>query len=634
MSEPRIHVLDKRIAEQIAAGEVVERPASVVKELIENSIDAGARAISVEIREGGLSLIRVNDNGKGLERRDAELVAERHATSKIKSVDDLFQIRTFGFRGEALAAIAGVAQVEILTRTEEEIEGTRVLLYDGRKEIKVAGAPIGAQVTVRDLFFNTPARRKFLKAPLREGELVQKMVMTYALATPRIAYRLIVDGREALVAPAGTGLERIGAVWGRDIASEMLQIDYMSVDLAVRGFVSRPTLARGGRDWQLFLVNGRPVRSGLLAVTLERAFAGRLAPNRHPLAILDIQVAPRLVDVNVHPRKAEVRLYQERAAYGAVAQAIENALREFPQNTSMNQFQWPFAAMPETEASSVPAARETRTNYRASLAGWRAVAQIHNTYILAQSLDGLVIVDQHAAQEQIFYERLTAGAGWNAKTTKGREDRDRRETGAQDLGVEALAGFGDSTSTKPAKASTPQSESPLASADSNSDGDDVSSQMKVTGHAPIAESPSHPITHSPTHPVTLLQLMPREAELLNAHLDVYRRLGIDIEPFGENTFRVNARPSFVKLSASELMNALLQEHERIRTLEGDALFDRLAAKAACISAIKAGDILTPEMQQALLEDLMRTSSPATCPHGRPVFVSLDLEELERRFLRR
>lgn len=399
----QVHILSKQIAERIAAGEVVERPASVVKELIENAIDAGASAISIEIREGGVALMRVSDNGTGMSRDDAALAVERFATSKISSDADLRAIKSLGFRGEALPSIAAMAQLEILSRTKDDIEGTRVRVADGKIETEVAGAPIGTQVIVRNLFYNAPARKKFLKAPMRETELIQKTLMQYALAYPHIAFRLIVDGRENLVAPAATPLERIGAVWGRDVAGEMIAVDYASVDLRVRGFVSRPSLARASREWQTFFVNGRPIRSGLLAVMLERPFAGRLPPGRHPLAVIHVEMDPQLVDVNVHPRKAEVRFYQERAIYGVVTQAVEQATREFPLIPSFSSVpgDWTFAEI----QGNGGILREPRTDYHTD--HWRAVAQIHNTYILAQTSDGMVIVDQHAAQEQVLYEQLT-----------------------------------------------------------------------------------------------------------------------------------------------------------------------------------------------------------------------------------
>ncbi|MBI1802793.1 MAG: DNA mismatch repair endonuclease MutL, partial [Chloroflexi bacterium] len=385
MSNPRIHILPKLVAERIAAGEVVERPASVVKELIENALDAGAGAIAVEAREGGTALIRVSDNGSGMSPVDAPLAVERFATSKIASENDLQRVKTLGFRGEALPAIASAAQLEIITRARDAIEGTRVLVVDGRAQSEVAGAPTGTQVAVRGLFYNTPARRKFLKSPFRESELIQKTVMQYALAYPLVAFRLTVDGRERLNIAAGSALERIGAVWGRETAQEMAAVDHTSLDLGVRGFISRPTLARAGREWQAFFVNGRPIRSGLLAVMLERPYAGRLPPGRHPLAVIHIEMDPQFIDVNVHPRKAEVRFYQERAIYGALTQAVEAAIREFPITIPFGATDWSFARAAETDSPPV-ALREPQADYQTG--PWRAVGQIHRAYIVAESPDG------------------------------------------------------------------------------------------------------------------------------------------------------------------------------------------------------------------------------------------------------
>ena len=558
MISQRVHILPKPIAERIAAGEVVERPASVVKELIENAIDAEARAISIEIRQGGVALIRVSDNGHGMSREDAVLAVERFATSKIAAAEDLNAIKSLGFRGEALPSMASVGQLEILTRAHPErtlseakreskdaqnaSEGTRVRVIDGQVESEVAGAPIGTQVIVRDLFYNAPARRKFLKSPLRETELIQKTIVTYALTYPHIAFRFIVDGRENLNLPVASPLERVGAVWGRDVAGELIAIDYAEVDLHVRGFVSRPTLARSNRDWQLFTVNQRPIRSGLLAVMLERPYAGRLPPNRHPLALIQIEIDPQWVDVNVHPRKAEVRFYQERAIYNAITHAVEAALHDFPLLPTSST-DWSFADDVGGEA-----VRESRVEY--GLGPWRALGQLHKTYLLAQSGDGAVIVDQHAAQEQVFFECLTT------------EDYRRMMVNRQ------------------------------------------------------------------------VQLMPNEAKLINTRVEEYRSIGIEIEPFGLNTLRVTTLPDFVRIDPAELITALVQEHDRYQTLDGAALRDKLASKTACLSAIKAGDVLTLDQQQAVLDDLLRIYSPATCPHGRPTFVALRLEELERSLGRR
>jgi DNA mismatch repair protein MutL len=508
---------------------------------------------------------------------DAELAVERFATSKLESEADLAQVRTLGFRGEALPSIAAVAQFELLTRAAENVQGTRIRIVDDKKEIEVAGAPVGTLITARELFYNVPARKKFLKAPLRETELVTRTVAQYALAYPGIGFRLAVDGRDTLLAPPATALERTAAVWSREAANEMLPVAYDSFDLQVRGFISKPTFARASRAWQNFYVNGRPIRSGLLAVMLERPYAGRmvanefaasnlgasaLATNRHPLAVIHVELDPRYVDVNVHPRKAEVRFFQERSIYGAVQQAVEHTLRDFPVAQGTAGVEWPFANVPE---SNLGAVREAAGEFRVGT--WRALGQIHNTYLLAQTPDGFAIVDQHAAQEQVLFERLT-------------DDPSR--------------GFG-------------------------------------AGSERATQAPEQRTRETPS---TVITLMPKEAARVNARLDAYQALGVEIESFGANTFRVSNLPPFVPLQAQEVLNTLVAEQDKYGDLESDALRDKLASKLACVSALKAGDALTLEQQQTLLDDLLQIYSPATCPHGRPTFVYVTLEELERRFLRR
>ncbi len=397
-----IRILPQEVISRIAAGEVIERPASVVKELIENAIDAGASSISIEIRDGGLSLIRVADDGSGIPREDVPLLFERFATSKISSPEDLQAIRTLGFRGEALASIAAVAKVEILTRAKGEEVGTRLIAEGGTKAIETAASPQGTLVTVRNLFYNVPARRKFLKSPFRETELVRNTVIRYALSYPQIAFRFIADGRERLLAPGARPLERIAQTLGRDVASEMVGISWESGDIKVKGFISRPTIGKTGRDWQFFFINGRPVRAGLLAVVLERPYTGKIAPGRRPVAVVWIEVDPNLVDVNVHPRKAEVRLAQERAVYYALGRAVEEALSTFPGREEYVQGVWPFEGV-----TSLPAVREEREEYVSS--SLSILGQADYTYILAWTPEGLMVVDQHAAHEQVLFEKILEG---------------------------------------------------------------------------------------------------------------------------------------------------------------------------------------------------------------------------------
>lgn len=536
-----IHILTPAIRQRIAAGEVVDRPASAVKELIENAIDAGATAIAIEIRDGGLNMIRVADNGCGMSRTDAQLAVEPFSTNKIHSLQDLEAIHTLGFRGEALNSIMAVADLEILTRRANEIEGTRVRTVDGELQVEPAASPVGTSVTVRHLFARLPARRRFLKSRIRETELIEQAVDSLALAYPQIAFRLLLDGRQRLAAPAGTPLARIGLVLGREVAGEMIEIGWQAMDLRVHGWISRPTIARSRRSGQYWTVNGRPIEPGLLAVMLERPYSGRLPPGRHPLAVIQIGVSPEYVDVNVHPRKAQVRFSQERIVYNAVAGAVGEALAEYPRTVTDEGVDWPFGDWGSGGAAAIG---EQATSYVVNPS--RALAQLHYTYILAQTPDKLVIVDQHAAHEQVLFEQI--------------------------------------------------------------------------GHGVESETLSPPVR---------LDLTPREAETLERIAPLLDEIGIEIEPYGGRAFLVRTLPRPLHgQNVPELLNALIEEASRGNE-EGRR--EQLAMKAACLGAVKAGDPLTQEQMQHLLDALFEVWSPATCPHGRPAVVSISMEELAQRF---
>jgi DNA mismatch repair protein MutL len=542
-----IHILPVEVAERIAAGEVVERPASVVKELVENALDAGATAINVEVAGGGVGLVRVSDNGCGMLRADAPLALERFGTSKIRVASDLEAITTLGFRGEALAAMAAVARVAILTRTPQELEGTHVESEGGQITVGPAASPAGCSVAVSELFYNTPARRKFLKSPVRETELCQQTVIRYALAFPKVAFKLAVDGQERLVAPPASLLERLALATGREAAGQMMPIAWDAGDLRVRGLISNPTIGRSRRDRQYFFLNHRPIRPGLLAVMLERPYAGRLPPGRYPLALIQIEIDPAQVDVNVHPRKAEVRFAQERAVYQAVSQAVTPAVLPFPAQETLGVPGWPF---PETPTAPTMVG-EGNIDYGPGR-GAKVLGQVRNTYIIAHTFEALVVVDQHSAHEAILTEQLLAGG--------------------------------------------------------------------------------EPV---PLSPPARLDLGLREAELLIAHLPLFVDLGLEVEPFGGSSFVVRAMPGpLIGQDPAMMLGEVLEELGAGRGLDPESLREKLANKSACRAAVKAGDHLTVDQQQALVDDLLTTWSPSACPHGRPTLFTLTIEEMERRFLRR
>jgi DNA mismatch repair protein MutL len=410
-----------------------------------------------------------------------------------------------------------------------------------------AASPAGCSVAASDLFYNTPARRKFLKSPLRETELCQQTVVRYALAYPEVAFKLTIDGRERLIAPPTTLLERVAVAVGRDAAGEMLPVAWEAGDLRVRGLIGSPAIGRSRRDEQYFFLNRRPIRSGLLAVMLERPYAGRLPPGRYPLAVVHIEIDPALVDVNVHPRKAEVRFAQERAVYQAVSQAVTAALAPFPIQETLGVPGWPFPETPTAPAALAEGGVSYDLGHRA-----QALGQVRNTYVVARTFDGLVVVDQHAAHEAVLTEQLLAG--------------------------------------------------------------------------------SEPL---PLSPPVRLDLTQREGELLAAHLAILDDLGLATEPFGGSSFLVRALPgTLAEQDVPALFAELLAELAAHRALDPDTLREKLAAKAACQAAVKAGDFLALDRQQTLLDELLAAWSPSVCPHGRPVLFVLTTEEMERRFLRR
>ncbi|MDR7506014.1 MAG: DNA mismatch repair endonuclease MutL [Armatimonadota bacterium] len=409
----RIRILDPSVADRIAAGEVVERPASVVKELVENSLDAGATRVVIEVEAAGLNLIRVADDGGGMHPDDVPLAVRRFATSKISSADDLAAIRSFGFRGEALPSIAAVSLLEIVSAPPGGTLGRRLRVRGGEIEAdEPASAPAGTVVTVRHLFYNTPARRKFLRSPAREFALIVEAVDRLALACPQVGFRLIHAGAEVRRFPPASPADRLAAVVGAQEAGGMVAVAEEGGGLRVWGWAGRPEMAQGTRRLQYLYVNRRPIHSRALTAAVEEAYRQLVPAGRHPPFVLFVDVPPERVDVNVHPRKAEVRFADERAVCAAAFRAVQGALRTQILIPAVGSRGWdvpgavaepgdlPIAAgtAAVTPAVEIPAAGR--------LPALRLVGQLHRTYLLAEGPEGLVIVDQHAAHERVLYERL------------------------------------------------------------------------------------------------------------------------------------------------------------------------------------------------------------------------------------
>jgi DNA mismatch repair protein MutL len=579
-----IQRLAEELSQKIAAGEVIDRPVSVVKELVENAIDAGSVRIEIEIRDGGLSEIVVRDDGSGMTVEDLRLCGERHATSKIRNVEDLGTLRTLGFRGEALASIAAVAHVRLVSRAAGNEAAHGLALLPGRaSEPEDDSRGPGTTVEVRDLFFNLPARSKFMGTPRTEALHINRIVQRFALMSPHVGFALLHDGREVFAAPrVRTLLERIGQVYGAEVARGMIPLDGRRGAIRVSGCVSHRDVKRGNRRDQLFVVNGRSVNDRGLGYILAGAYSGILRPGSFPIAVLCVDLPPEHVDVNVHPRKEEVRFANSREVQDAVAAALQQALASpsmigrIPLAGEADALdvrgplgQEPrFVRDPASARSlslglpmSLASARALREPERVSLAsGRRVIGQLHDTYLLVETAEGLEIVDQHIAHERILYERL------------------RQE----------------------------------------SRGSGIVRQLFLL--------PAR------------IELPFEAAGILGAGLAKLAQVGVVLEEFGGGTFLLREYPQMLADEQTPrgfqtVVEALVDVLREEGSLE-DALFQSILRELACAASIKAGDRIPLVESQALVDRLMLQENPYSCPHGRPIVLALDREELDRKFGRR
>ena len=590
-----IRMLSDKVSSMIAAGEVVERPASVVKELVENALDAGASEISVEIRGGGVERIRVADNGIGIPHDEVEIAFQRFATSKLSDASDLDAIPTLGFRGEALPSIASVARLSVVTRHIDEESGTRLDLDEGVvADKKRQGVSPGTVITVRQLFRNVPARRKFLRTAATETSHIQNMVTRYALAYPEVRFALN-TGRSSLLTPGSGSLqEAIAAVYSLNVAEGMLDIAQMDADgyrPEVGGMVGEPAFSRANRGYMSFFVNRRWVQSRMLGYALEQAYHGFLKERRYPMAVVNISLDYGEVDVNVHPSKTEVRFRNGDRVFSAIQQAVRQTLTThspvpeirraeatspaYPYPSAPRQPSrhfWPIEPFtPSSDASAVvgngelspqldgqtlmPEGESAGYTHRQALPMLRVLGQVQSTYIAAEGPDGMYLIDQHAAHERVMFERIKADAAVNE----------------------------------------PQSQSLM-----------------------------EPLT---------IELNPRQQELAQANLHVFANLGLLIEPFGGDVYIMRAVPSI--LTDADPAKAFIDMlDEMAQGGDVESWSDRAAYSLACHAAIRAGKVLSMDEMSALTRQLEQCQQPHTCPHGRPTIIHLSGSQLEREFGRR
>ena len=584
-----IQILAPEVASQIAAGEVVERPASVAKELLENALDAQSSQIVIHVEQAGQRLVEISDNGTGITHDELRLAVERHATSKLQKADDLFHIHTLGFRGEALASIGSVSRLTITSRTENDATGAKIRVEGGSNgALEAIGCPVGTVVRVEDLFFNVPARLKFLKKEATERQQIDGLVTRYALAYPQVRFQLFQDERLALQTTGnGNRREALASLYGVETARQMLEVSMDETTMRIHGYSSPVGISRGNRKEITFFINGRWVSDGGLSSALLQAYHTYLMVGRYPLTVLFLEIDPEDVDVNVHPAKAEVRFRHPDQLFSLVQRAVKRALMAYapaPQVSIPSWRTYPTGEQPplqprvfgmdwkmaadETGATAAPTGNRVEINLpeaervngpvipSGEMPILRGLGQLGNTYLVAEGPDGLYLVDQHAAHERILFEKMM------------------RQYQEQILSQSLLQG--------------------------------------VT-----------------------FQLPPRSTRLLQEQLSLLNRLGFAVEEFGADTFRVSAIPALLAhMDPASAVRVVVEDFEEDETPLQSRLEDKIIARICKRAAVKGGQSLTVEEQTALLRDLEACASPRTCPHGRPTMIHLSVDLLERQFGRR
>ncbi|HZT43513.1 MAG TPA: DNA mismatch repair endonuclease MutL [Chthonomonadaceae bacterium] len=627
MATDRIVLLDENTANRIAAGEVVERPASAVKELLENAIDAGAAQIVIGLEEGGKQRLVVADNGFGMTRADAVLALQRHATSKIRTADDLFAIHTLGFRGEALPSIASVSRLTLTTKPPDEESGTRLLVVGGDIEsAEEIAARDGTTIEVADLFFNTPARLKFLKSTPTEMARVIEVVGQLAVAYPGIAFRLRNGSQEVFSTP-GTGepLAALAAVWGRDIARKLIPVRHETAGLVVSGYIATPDVSRPGRSHELFFVNRRPIRSRLLGHALEEAFRVLTPDSRYPIAALFVEINPDLVDVNVHPTKTEVKFTRDGEVHHAASQAIKSALLAYgivptarptateppmPLPSPQKTLEW------RQEPESRPIAPlEIRPASETSSSAFDPIVEAAGARMPAPPLSTAGPPDPFAAEASELptpspeSDRLEEPLRPHPFAEQLRNYRVLGQ--ARNTYIVALTNEG------------------LAVIDQH-----VAHERVLYERLTVKRFSQGIPSQRLAVPLTI-NLSRREALLLAEHCGSFAAAGWEISPFGRESFVVRAIPAvltgkpyeqILRDMIDELVNQTISRRLLVQQ-------DHVTITNACKMAVKAGDPLTIPEMEGLLEQLAETENPYLCPHGRPIVVTISFAELDKQFKR-
>lgn len=669
---PHIQVLDQVTIDKIAAGEVIERPASVVKELVENAIDAGATSVTVEIKDGGISLIRIMDNGCGIEHDEVRSAFLRHSTSKIRTVEDIAHIRSLGFRGEALSSIAAVTQTELITKTPDAELGTRYVIEGGKEvALEETGAPNGTTFLVRQLFYNVPARRKFLKTPVTEAGHIQDLLIHLTLSHPEVSFLFISNGQEKLrTSGSGKLKDVIYQVYGRDVAANLLDIDYEKGGLRISGYLGKPVITRGNRNFENFFVNGRYVKSPMISKSLEDAYRDFTMQHKFPFAVLHFHVDGEEIDVNVHPTKMELRFQRQQEVYNTVFEGVHRRLlepeliqkAEVPDPVTVPEAsppekkpeervkpgESPFLLKPKTAVKPEPAAATyaaPANGPAASSAAAPAASPAAEAPDTQEAHDEDYFIRKMRERVMAYHERSSSaevrGTDQIYRPEK-QEERIRESVKyAAESKPEQLDLFEEHFLKREVRAEYKligqvfdtywlvQYQDSLYIIDQHAAHERVLYERTLKGMKDRA------FTSQYLSPPIILSLTMQEAELLRENMDRFARIGFEIEPFGGEEYAVRAVPdNLFSIAKKELLMEMIDDlADGISTSMTPELIDEKVASMSCKAAVKGNSRLSAQEVDALIGELLTLDNPYHCPHGRPTIIAMTKKELEKKFKR-
>ena len=661
---PQIQVLDQITIDKIAAGEVIERPASIVKELVENSIDAKAASVTVEIQDGGISLIRVTDNGSGIEREDIRNAFLRHSTSKIRKVEDLAHIASLGFRGEALSSISAVTRTELITKTKEDTFGTRYVIEGGvEQSLEDAGAPDGTTFLVRQLFYNVPARRKFLKTPMTEAGHVQDLLMRLALSHPEVAFTFINNGQTKMRTSGNGKLKDvIYSIYGREAAANLIELDYSMDGLVMKGYLGKPVITRGNRNFENYFVNGRYVKNAMLSKAIEDAYKDFLMQHKFPFVVIHFQVDGEKIDVNVHPTKMEMRFQRQQDVYNIVYEGVHRTLLEpelipqveapAPKVISQPKSESPFLLKPKTAPRPMEKKPEEKEEPHDDAYFMKKMKERVLSYHQRNSSAEVAKKEQifrPQAQAERIKDALARAKEVEKQPQKQAEEQPEliRETPVYETKpvteekAEQLNLFEEHLLKREKKAEYKligqvfetywlvEFENSLYIIDQHA------AHERVLYERTLKEMKNREFTAQYLSPPIILSLSMQEAQVLNENMDRFTRIGFEIEPFGGEEYAVRAIPdNLFGIAKKELLLEMLDDlADGISTSMTPELIDEKVASMSCKAAVKGNNRLSAQEADALIGELLLLENPYHCPHGRPTIIAMTQRELEKKFKR-